>query len=185
MMEFLELNIAVNKFYELVTPVTAAVSSEAGKAYLEPVCADAGLSHISADSGGNKIYVKTVRLSDVIKEDVLLLKIDVEGFEDHVFKGMEELLRDFKIWNIICETKPVGDIAYKISTINRLMVQNYSVFSYPEWYSADPPYPIETNLAEEVLVPLAPLPSNGWIPFEDLFYTLQRQELKWSNEVEH
>jgi len=177
MMDFLELNVAINHFDGLVTPVAAAVSSETGLAYLEPVCTDAGLSHLSSGGGPSKISVRTVRLSDVIKEDVLLLKIDVEGFEDHVFKGMDELLANYKVKNIVCETKQNGDVEYKVATINKLMSQNYSAYAYPEWYGANPPYAVDTNLPQKVLVSIPPLAANGWIPYEDMFYTLQKEDL--------
>jgi hypothetical protein len=60
---------------------------------------------------------------------VLLLKIDVEGYEDFVFKvrraddlliakGMTELLHNFEVKNIICETKKTGDVEYKRKVIN-------------------------------------------------------------------
>ena len=53
-----------------------------------------------------KILVPSIRLENVIKEDVLLLKVDVEGWEWSVFKGAAGLMRNFKVENVIMEYSP-------------------------------------------------------------------------------
>ena len=52
------------------------------------------------------ISVPSVRLEDVVKEDVLLMKVDVEGWEWSVFKGAAGLIRDYKVENVIMEYSP-------------------------------------------------------------------------------
>ena len=43
--------------------------------------------------GGTELpYVFTTRVDDVVREDVLYLKVDVEGHEPKVFRGLSELL---------------------------------------------------------------------------------------------
>ena len=71
------------------------------------------LYNISSDSSffftageKTKILVPSVRLQDVIKEDVLLLKVDVEGWEWSVFKGAIDLIKNFQVENIIMEYSP-------------------------------------------------------------------------------
>jgi FkbM family methyltransferase len=53
-----------------------------------------------------KILVPSVRLEDVVKEDVLLLKVDVEGWEWSVLKGAAGLISGFNVENIIMEYSP-------------------------------------------------------------------------------
>ena len=53
-----------------------------------------------------KILVPSVRLEDVVKEDVLLLKVDVEGWEWSVLKGAADLISGFNVENIIMEYSP-------------------------------------------------------------------------------
>ncbi len=72
-----------------------------GSAWIDAVCSELGFSHVTETGGGgragsliishivDKVPSKKVRLSDVVEEDVLLLKIDVEGYEDFVFKVRE------------------------------------------------------------------------------------------------
>jgi hypothetical protein len=52
------------------------------------------------------IEVKSVTLNEVVKEDVLLMKVDVEGWEWSVIKGANEMLRNHKVENIIMEYSP-------------------------------------------------------------------------------
>jgi FkbM family methyltransferase len=53
-----------------------------------------------------KISVPSVRLEEVVKEDVLLLKVDVEGWEWSVMQGAEALLKNYNVENIIMEYSP-------------------------------------------------------------------------------
>ena len=58
-------------------------------------------------SGENvKLSVPSIRLADIVKEDVLLLKVDVEGWEWGVFEGAAGLIRDYKVENVIMEYSP-------------------------------------------------------------------------------
>lgn len=49
--------------------------------------------------------VEVARLDTVVDEDVLLLKIDTEGYEANVFAGAKNLLSRQKIQNILAEVK--------------------------------------------------------------------------------
>ena len=57
-----------------------------------------------------KILVPSVRLEDVIKEDVLLLKVDVEGWEWSVLNGSSGLIRGSKVENVVMEYSPGEEI---------------------------------------------------------------------------
>jgi FkbM family methyltransferase len=41
-----------------------------------------------------------------VKEDVLLLKVDVEGWEWSVMKGADRIFKNYKIDNVIMEYSP-------------------------------------------------------------------------------
>ncbi|GAX77863.1 hypothetical protein CEUSTIGMA_g5305.t1 [Chlamydomonas eustigma] len=53
-----------------------------------------------------EIKVQTERLDSVVVEDTLLLKVDVEGFEPFVFRGMKETFQRHSIENILMEYSP-------------------------------------------------------------------------------
>ncbi len=55
------------------------------------------------------ISIPSVRLEDVVKEDVLLMKVDVEGWEWSVMKGAAKLVAGFNVENIIMEYSPGGE----------------------------------------------------------------------------
>ena len=59
----------------------------------------------AADAGGvyGIDYARTVRLDDVVDEDVLFLKIDVEGFEAEVLNGASRLLCRHAVRHIVIE----------------------------------------------------------------------------------
>ena len=52
------------------------------------------------------IRVNSIRLEDLITQDVLLMKVDVEGWEWSVMKGAAGLLSNFNVENIIMEYSP-------------------------------------------------------------------------------
>ncbi|GAX77184.1 hypothetical protein CEUSTIGMA_g4630.t1 [Chlamydomonas eustigma] len=71
----------------------------------------AGIDGLNIDkaihsSNNVKISVPSIRLEDVVKEDVLLLKVDVEGWEWSVMKGAQALLKNYNVENIIMEYSP-------------------------------------------------------------------------------
>jgi FkbM family methyltransferase len=57
----------------------------------------------SRDTGNT---MTTVRLDDVVKEDVLMLKIDVEGHEPNVIRSASKLFETYVVHNIIIEWDP-------------------------------------------------------------------------------
>lgn len=107
---------------------------------------------------------------------------------------MEGLLKNYDVKNIICETKKTGDVAYKQKVINCTPVllfktlifaafldKNYNVYSYAEhyFYNENNPMSLAVNVKESALVPLTHLTEDKWIPYEDLFYTNQKSELRF------
>ncbi|KAG2484625.1 hypothetical protein HYH03_016579 [Edaphochlamys debaryana] len=70
----------------------------------------AGIDGLNIDANiaasREEIEVPSVRLEDEIKEDVLLMKVDVEGWEWSVIQGAEGLLKNHVVENIIMEYSP-------------------------------------------------------------------------------
>jgi FkbM family methyltransferase len=70
---------------------------------------NAGNHKIVASSGtvDGKVYgddfVHTVRLDQVVDEDISFMKIDVEGWEGFVFDGASELFRKRKVYRVLIE----------------------------------------------------------------------------------
>jgi FkbM family methyltransferase len=124
-----------------------------------------------ADGG---YFVGSVTLLDEIKQNVLLLKIDVEGFEDHVLKNFEKVLENYDVENIVCETKnSVGDVNEKRMFINNMMNNyNYVVLSYEELVLHQNVDPID-NLK---CIELDQLQEKEWFPYEDLWYIKKDSE---------
>ena len=73
------------------------------------------LNCLGSTPGVNEnITLDSVALSKVIQEDVLLMKVDVEGWEWSVMKGAGEMLRQYKVENIIMEYSPGAALEKKL-----------------------------------------------------------------------
>jgi len=134
-----------------------------------------GLSHVT-DKGG--IPVEATTLDNAIKEDVLLLKIDVEGYEDNVFKGAKEFLSRYNVDNIICETKKNGDVQAKLDFINELKTSGYTIYSYEEKYKdIEIEYAMtvgwEADFGAKIQL-INDVTEASWIPWEDLWFVKSR-----------
>ncbi|KAG1672226.1 hypothetical protein FOA52_002927 [Chlamydomonas sp. UWO 241] len=66
----------------------------------------ANIDQAVVESTNVNISVPSVRLENVVKEDVLLLKVDVEGWEWSVMRGAKQLVKSRKVENIIMEYSP-------------------------------------------------------------------------------
>eukprot|EP00798_Chlamydomonas_sp_ICE-L_P021021 gene21021-27888_t len=53
-----------------------------------------------------KLMVDSVRIQDIVQEDALLMKVDVEGWEWSVIKGADSLLKKYNVKNIVLEYSP-------------------------------------------------------------------------------
>jgi FkbM family methyltransferase len=97
-------SIVQNKFEQNITLYQNAVTYQSGRvvALRETHPTNQGngkISPMAASKTGRYgvDYVETVSLDDVLHEDVLLMKIDVEGFEGAVLNGAKRLI----CWNIV------------------------------------------------------------------------------------
>jgi len=112
---FLEYSVHINGFAHLVDMRSNVVSHEAGKdmEMVVPsrgIWGTAGIGGLNIDraveSSHESIMIPSVRLEEVVKQDVLLLKVDVEGWEWSVLQGAAKLLKGFKVENVIMEYSP-------------------------------------------------------------------------------
>ncbi|GIW67111.1 MAG: hypothetical protein KatS3mg095_1009 [Candidatus Parcubacteria bacterium] len=99
--EILKLNIELNNLQNKITPLNLAVSDKNGE--IEFFISKYSVTHsIVKNETGKSIKVKSISLDNFFKEykikveDVILIKIDVEGAEDLVLKGMMDSFNKFK-----------------------------------------------------------------------------------------
>lgn len=75
-------------------------------------------------------------MDDIVHEDVLLLKIDVEGFEVHALKSAQNLFKNHKVRNILMEWNPARfpraetTIEESTSWLERLSMDGYVIRHY-------------------------------------------------------
>lgn len=128
-----------------------------------------GVGVRAEDTSAVSTVVALVALADVINEDVVVLKVDTEGYEATVFSGAWSLFDRHTIEHVIVEIK---------STENRIDIQRqfkergYSCHMYDETW---PPYkgaPIKLGGAETAQGLLLPCDPIGGGAFEDFIFSL-------------
>jgi FkbM family methyltransferase len=172
---FLRLSVFLNGFEDNIQTNNVAVDEEPGKTVIEMNHLDWGSANIRVmdkekdfeieKNKANSLVVKTTGLSQEIKEDVLLLKIDVEGFEDNVFKGLLPVFDEYSIENIVVEMKKYRDWRYKADFINKLR-KNYIILNYREDYSQQG---LAASFADMDCIMLSEVNADEWFPWEDLW----------------
>ncbi|GFR50178.1 hypothetical protein Agub_g12345 [Astrephomene gubernaculifera] len=112
---FFEYSVHLNDLTSLIDIRPLVVSHESGKTLKMVVPArgiwgTAGIDGLNIDpaiqSTQESIEVASVRLEDEVKEDVLLLKVDVEGWEWAVMRGAAGLLKKYQVENVVMEYSP-------------------------------------------------------------------------------
>eukprot|EP00798_Chlamydomonas_sp_ICE-L_P019826 gene19826-26512_t len=107
----MQYNVHVNRFASLVDVQSHLLSHESStemevwvpeKGYL----GTAGIKGYNVDGLSEKIKAPSKRLEDIVKEDVLMLMIDVEGWEWAVVEGAMKLLQNHKVDNIFLDYSP-------------------------------------------------------------------------------
>ncbi|GAX85604.1 hypothetical protein CEUSTIGMA_g13019.t1 [Chlamydomonas eustigma] len=112
---FLEYNLHLNNLQHLVEVKPNVVSN----VHMKPmkmvvpssgIWGTAGIDGLNIDKNipgtTEEILVQSLTLNNVIQEDLLLLKVDVEGWEWSVMKGAEEMLKNYNVQNIVMEYSP-------------------------------------------------------------------------------
>jgi FkbM family methyltransferase len=163
----IENSIKLNEFEDLVTFIPGVAGSKRDEVFFE-VRDSWGYSSIETQKTETTISRPSFPLDEIIEEDVLLLKIDVEGFEDEVWKGMEFFVRRYNVENIVSEVKHNRDTNYKRQFINDRMSEGYRVFAYEENYVPKEYSPFEAIKFHPLTKPL----DNGeWFHGEDLWFS--------------
>lgn len=141
-----------------------------GEAELKVNCDDTGSSELQIKRNAGefqgkelKYNAKIITLDELVQEDVLLLKIDVEGLEAKVLNGSLKLFQKFEVRHLVCETKWKREEEWKRQWMNSAMEKGYRLFAYKERYG------IVKNLdkfvnPESQLVSIQKLAPKQWIP---------------------
>ncbi|HYF03213.1 MAG TPA: FkbM family methyltransferase [Patescibacteria group bacterium] len=111
--KYLLQNISLNGLTGKVVPVNKGVSSSRGEMTFEISPTNSSMSKIvQASTDAPTLTIPTTSIDEFLKEeniafsDIELVKIDVEGHEFEVLKGMKHLLQQAKRIRIICEILP-------------------------------------------------------------------------------
>lgn len=112
---FFEYSVYFNDFQELVTIHSEVVNDQHNGTvrFVVPargIWGTAGIDGANIDraveSAKQELALKSITLDNMINEDVLLFKVDVEGFEWSVVKGAAKLLGTRNVENVIMEYSP-------------------------------------------------------------------------------
>jgi len=110
--------LTLNELDELVTPLNIGVSNAEDELYFST---DMGpMNRVVNEEYENKERVKVKTVDSIVGDrDIRLIKIDVEGYENHVLKGCERIMATEKLKAVIIEinflNKIYGGKAEKIS----------------------------------------------------------------------
>jgi FkbM family methyltransferase len=132
----LEKNILVNKIGHLVKAFNLGVSS--GRQTLIFTSSFDTVNHVITDSqqniGENTISVNTIAIDEIADPNnfPLMVKIDVEGFETEVIKGMVSALANKKLKAIIIELNGSGGrYGYNENDIHSTLINaGFKAFNY-------------------------------------------------------
>ncbi|WIA32034.1 hypothetical protein OEZ86_002886 [Tetradesmus obliquus] len=103
---------------------------------------DEGKDYKAPDGYAVRGEMTTRRLDTLLAEDVLFMKMDVEGYEQQVLEGATALLREHNVWYIMaeCNTGMIGEERGK-QFIKFMHSQGYATspfgFKGPFWSDAD------------------------------------------------
>jgi FkbM family methyltransferase len=171
---FMRLSVLLNGFEDNIQTNNKAIDEGPGETVIE-FHGDWGVGNIkivdkdkdfeNEKKKANNLVVKTTGLSQEIKEDVLLLKVDVEGFEDNVFKGLLPVFDEYSIENIILEVKKNRDYRYKADFLNKLR-KEYIILSFKEDYSQQG---LAALFVDMDCIMLSEVKADEWIPWEDIW----------------
>ena len=92
----LEQNLALNFVSERVAVHRCAAGDAAGKArlHLSPILGESSLLDLPVSQGGEDVDIRTVDSQVEPGRPVRLVKIDAEGYEPQVWRGMQRIVRD-------------------------------------------------------------------------------------------
>ncbi|KAH9548815.1 hypothetical protein CY35_11G106600 [Sphagnum magellanicum] len=84
------------------------------------------------------VKVQVIPLHKVVKEDVVLLKIDTEGYEKDVIEGSEQLFKNHVVHNVVIEVKNFNDPDKRDFMHHLKEIGHFThVYSYHDSYDYD------------------------------------------------
>ena len=140
-----------------VKRANVAVGEKSGITYLYK-SQEMNIDHQVYDSGESreKTAVKMVSLDDYLKgekDDVGFVKIDVQGYEYHVFKGMKKVIARSKEMFIISELSPyclkkagasaeayISEVklaGFDVKVLSKDEIHDYSSYAEDKWFYVD------------------------------------------------
>jgi len=89
------------------------------------------------ETNGTDVYIiPSIKVDDIVQHDLILMKIDVEGFEVHALHGAWKLLTTYNVENLLIEWSPRTNTNAKITSemayemLSSLMDLGYSIRHY-------------------------------------------------------
>jgi FkbM family methyltransferase len=67
--------------------------------------------------GEKKVDVRVVRLDDIVRDDIYILKVDTQGFDQYVIEGASELFKNHVVRQVIVEVDPFN-MAFNNHTVH-------------------------------------------------------------------
>ncbi|XP_024390896.1 uncharacterized protein [Physcomitrium patens] len=126
--------------------------------------------------------VEVTRLDSIVDEDVLLMKIDTEGYEVNVFAGAKNLLSEHRVHHILAEVKQAGspskrELLYTIAKTGQFThVYNWDEVITPLSVPLD-----QFTLQNATIVDVTSIVLNkdiaGYLQFQDFWFC--REPLPW------
>lgn len=114
--DFFKYGIAINRFEHLITVRERVVSDVEGDHDLvvpqRGIWGTAGVGGWNIDKGIDNegeyehLRVRGERVDDVVHQDVVLMKMDVEGYEPHVLESAKGLFEHHLVDNVVMEYSP-------------------------------------------------------------------------------
>lgn len=165
---FMTFSIHLNGFGKGAKVFNKGIDKEPGTIEItRDASRDWGVSGVGINSG-TKENVETTALYLEIKEDLLLLKIDVEGFEDNVIEGLMPVFENYNIENILLEMKNRRNTKIKRDFINFMIKSGYKVISFHEDIFSEEA--LKRKFLDIVCREVEEIGENDWIPYEDVWF---------------
>jgi FkbM family methyltransferase len=124
--DHLRENVVTNEAGSVITAIHGAASDCEGQAWLVSPYSDSGQAHLSSEQLGASSQVKTFRIDSlgITLDRFSVVKIDTEGSEPSVLKGMSRFTSSSSQPNIVFEWNP----RYSGQSLWNAIPQDYAVY---------------------------------------------------------
>lgn len=160
--KILDKNIRLNQLQKKVKTVAAAVAAQTGE--LNITSGEDATNHIALQSPQSLVVkVESTCLDNYADENPILLKIDVEGYENEVLKGASKLLQDQQLKAIIIELIGSGNYYGFDETIIHQLLKDHGFLAFE--YDA-----FQRNLTQTETMP----PGNNYLYVRNVDFVKKR-----------